>query len=99
MNIECLTREHKILVAMRKTLTAIIRDTTPEPGQFHVLSEPTVEDIKACLNLIVAREQEIYREQGVENNYRPRFIDEPRESDKPEQDAKVIRFTPKKSDH
>ncbi len=95
MKFECLTHEHKILVAMRKTLTAVIRDTTPQPGQIHVLSEPTVEDIKACLNLIVAREQEIYREEGVENKFRPRFIDEPR-AEKPQQNAQVIHFSPKK---
>ena len=93
MELDSLTKEHKILVAMRQTLSGIIRDTTPKPGMIHVLSEPTVEDIKACLGLIAAREREIRQEEGIEQSFRPRFVDEP--SEKQQADAQVIKFKPK----
>jgi hypothetical protein len=71
-----LSKEQQILIAMRKTLTAIIRDVTPPPGMKHPLSERTVEDVRQCLALISARERELADAQGraVE---RPYYADEP----------------------
>lgn len=84
------TKEQRILQAMRKALGSIVRDTTPEPGMRHPLSEKTIEDIKICFSLIATRERELLEEAGKENHARPRFTDEPRNSE-------VIRFMPAKN--
>ncbi len=85
MDFDSLSKEQQVMVAMRKTLANIIKDTTPEPGMIHPLSKDTVDDIKACFALIAARERELMEAMGVENNARPRFIDEP-------QSAEVVKF-------
>ena len=85
MDFDSLSKEQQVMVAMRKTLANIIKDTTPEPGMIHPLSKDTVDDVKACFALIAARERELMEEMGVENNARPRFTDEP-------QSADVIKF-------
>ncbi|MCU7799673.1 MAG: segregation and condensation protein A [gamma proteobacterium symbiont of Lucinoma myriamae] len=85
MDFDSLSKEQQVMVAMRKTLANIIKDTTPEPGMIHPLSKDSVEDIKACFALIAARERELMEKMGVENNARPRFTDEP-------QSAGVVKF-------
>ncbi len=86
MDFTSLSNEQQIMVAMRKTLANIIKDTTPEPGMIHPLSEATVEDIKACFVLIAARERELLEASGGVNNARPHFTDEPKKS------AEVVNF-------
>lgn len=54
-----LSQEQHILIAMRKTLAAIIKDVTPPPGMKHPLSENTIEDVRQCFALISAREKEL----------------------------------------
>ncbi len=76
MDFDSLSKEQQVMVAMRKTLANIIKDTTPEPGMIHPLSKDTVEDIKACFALIAARERDLMTEMGIENNARPHFTDE-----------------------
>jgi hypothetical protein len=71
-----LTQEQQILIAMRKTLSAIIKDVTPPPGMRHPLSEPTIEDVRQCLILIAAREKELADAQG-RGGERPYYADEP----------------------
>ncbi len=74
--VEHFSKEKRTLVAMRKTLSAIIRDVTPSSSALKSpLSESTVEDIKMCFGLISAREQEIAKEAGVELNERPQYPD------------------------
>lgn len=85
MDFDSLSKDQQVMVAMRKTLANIIKDTTPEPGMIHPLSKDTVEDIKACFALIAARERELMEEMGIENNARPRFTDEPKS-------AEVVKF-------
>jgi hypothetical protein len=70
-----LTKEHQILIAMRKTLSAIIRDVTPPPGMRHPLSEATIQDVRQCLALIAAREKELADEQG-RGGERPYYADQ-----------------------
>jgi len=70
-------KEARILRVMRQVLTTIVKDTATAPGIKHPLSDATVEDIRNCLGLIAAREQEILREIGTESNMRPRFTDDP----------------------
>ncbi len=80
MDFESLSKEQQIMVVMRKVLTSIVRETTPPPGMLHPLSEHTIEDIRLALGLIAAREKELLDEQGIVNNDRPHFVDEPRSS-------------------
>jgi len=70
-----LSREQQILVAMRKTLTAVIKDITPPAGMKHPLSAPTMEDVRQCLMLISARERELADVQG-RTMERPYYTDE-----------------------
>ncbi len=93
MDFDSLSRDHKILMVMRKTLTSVIKDTTPNPGMIHPLSETTVENIKLCLELISSREREINEEMGNEQKFRPRFVD--KTTDLSKQEAQVIKFNPK----
>jgi hypothetical protein len=70
-----LTKEQQILIAMRKTLSAIIKDATPPPGMRHPLSDGTIEDVRQCLMLIAAREKELADLQG-RGGERPYYTDE-----------------------
>ncbi|MGV6859316.1 MAG: segregation and condensation protein A [bacterium] len=74
------TKEQQIMMMMRKTLTGIIRDTTPEPGMRHPLNERSLSDIRDCLMMISARERELAEHNGVVSNMRPRYVDEPQTS-------------------
>jgi hypothetical protein len=74
-----LTQEQQILIAMRKTLAAVIKDITPPPGMRHPLSEGTMEDVRQCLSLIAAREKELADSQG-RGGERPYYSDEPQKS-------------------
>lgn len=77
MDFNSLTKEQQVMVAMRKTLANIVKDTTPsDPGLVHPLSKDTVEDIRACFMLISAREKELMDDLGQENKSRPFFTDE-----------------------
>lgn len=71
-----LSTEQQILIAMRKTLAAIIKDVTPPPGMKHPLSERTIEDVRQCFSLIAAREKDLAEAQG-RGGERPYYADEP----------------------
>ncbi|MCK5895445.1 MAG: segregation and condensation protein A [Cocleimonas sp.] len=72
------TVEKRILLAMRKTLSSIVKDVTPADRNLQSpLKDSTIEDIKMCFGLISAREREIAKEVGIEIKDRPHFIDEP----------------------
>lgn len=69
-------KEYRILKAMKSVLTGVIKDTTVPAGHKHPLSENTIEDVRQCLKLISAREQELISEAGESSDLVPRFIDE-----------------------
>lgn len=71
------SKEARVLRAVRKALTGIVKDTATAPGMKHPLSNDTIEDIRQCLGLIAAREQELLQEAGIDNNAKPRFTDDP----------------------
>ncbi|WP_462320728.1 segregation and condensation protein A [Halochromatium sp.] len=71
-----LSKEQQILVAMRKTLAAVVKDVTPPPGMKHPLSESTIGDVRACLSLIAAREKELADSEGRGGD-RPYYADQP----------------------
>ena len=71
-----LSQEQRILIAMRKTQAAVIKDFTPPPGMKHPLSEGTIQDVRQCLALISAREKEMADADG-RGGERPYYSDEP----------------------
>jgi len=77
MSSDDLAKEQHIMVVMRRVLTTVIREITPQPGEKYPLSEETVQDIKMCLGLIVARERELAVESGDTSMERPYYTDEP----------------------
>lgn len=71
-------KEREIMMVMRKLLTTIVREVTPEHKSLrHPLSEQTIQDIRACLGLITAREKELADANGRTAKERPYFVDEP----------------------
>lgn len=71
-------KEREIMLVMRKLLTNIVREVTPEHKSLrHPLSEQTIQDIRACLGLITAREKELADDAGRTAQERPYFVDEP----------------------
>lgn len=88
---EEMTKEEQILHMVKKVLTNVAKDTYTAPGLKHPLSEQTIQGIRECLSLVVARETELAEEYGRDKSARPRFIDEPPSSvvvnfDKPKKD-------------
>jgi hypothetical protein len=71
-----LTTEERVLRMMKNVLTSVARDTAPEPGYKHPLSDSTVQSIRECLLLITTREQELAKKFGRDTSARPRFIDQ-----------------------
>jgi hypothetical protein len=69
-----LTKEARILRAVKLTLAGVIRDTATPAGMQHPLSDATIEDLRQCLALISARERELAAEAS---KAKPRFADEP----------------------
>jgi hypothetical protein len=72
-----LSKEERILRAMKLTLAGVIRDTATPQGMRHPLSDATIEDLRQCLALISARERELAAESGRDTSARPRYADEP----------------------
>ncbi|MBE9516143.1 MAG: segregation and condensation protein A [Proteobacteria bacterium] len=70
-------KEYRVLLAMKSTLTCVVKDTATPPGMKHPLGEETVENIRQCLMLISSREQELLEIAGELSGNKPRFIDEP----------------------
>ncbi len=72
-----LSKEERILRAVKRTLAGVVRDTATPHGMQHPLSDATIEDLRQCLALISARERELAEAAGRENDARPRYADEP----------------------
>lgn len=78
---QVVSQERRILMAMRKTLAGIVRDLTPtDAAQRYPLSDATVEDVKACFDLIATRERELAAQDGLASRELPRFTDEPKQA-------------------
>ena len=73
------SKEEQILKAVKLVLTEVIKDTATKPGMKHPLSEPTINGLRDCLQLIAQRETELADAAGRPMEKRPYFIDEPRE--------------------
>jgi hypothetical protein len=71
MDKNALSQEQQILRAMRKTLTSVARDCAPRADFDSPLSSDTVENIRMCLGLISAREQELAALLGLDTSARP----------------------------
>ncbi|MCU7923271.1 MAG: segregation and condensation protein A [Candidatus Thiodiazotropha sp. (ex Dulcina madagascariensis)] len=71
-------KEREIMMVMRKLLTTIVREVTPEHKSLrHPLSDQTIQDIRNCLGLITAREKELADAAGRTAQERPYFADQP----------------------
>ena len=81
--------ESRILSMMKKVLTTIAKDTHTAPGMRHPLSDSTINDMRACLDLIVSREAELNSQGDNVSTRKPRFIDEP-------SDSVVVQLNPRK---
>jgi len=77
MTTEALSKEERILRAVKKVLTDIAKDTFTRPGLAHPLSDQTVQGIRECFGLIAARERELAQAADRPMHQRPRFTDEP----------------------
>ena len=76
-----LQKERDIMMVMRKVLTSIVREVTPEHKSLqHPLSDQTIQDIRNCLGLITAREKELADAAGRTAVERPHFTDEAQQS-------------------
>jgi len=84
-----LSKEERILQAVKLTLGGVIRDTATPHGMRHPLSDSTIEDLRQCLALISARERELAQEAGGVKEARPRYVDEPAKES-------VVRLHPRK---
>lgn len=71
-----LSKEERILQAVKLTLAGVIRDTATPHGMRHPLSDATIEDLRQCLALISARERELAHAAGRDANARPRYRDQ-----------------------
>ena len=75
---ESSNKEREIMMVMRKVLTTIVREVTPEHKSLkHPLSDQTIQDIRQCLGLITAREKELADAAGRTAEERPYYVDEP----------------------
>jgi hypothetical protein len=77
-----LTKEERILRAVKRTLANVVRDTATPHGMRHPLSDATIEDLRQCLALISARERELAAVAGRDTSARPRYADEPERGEK-----------------
>lgn len=92
MSTKYFSKEHQIIATLRKTLSEVVRDTTPPPGRRHPLTPQTIDNIKHSFLLITAREREIIEEAGSSMSSRPRYADEPKKSH-------VVQFTKPKDEN
>jgi hypothetical protein len=69
-NTDSAQTERRVLAAMRKVLTRIIRETASPPGTRHPLSKPCLEDMRQCLILIDSRQRELSED---DDTARPRY--------------------------
>ncbi len=75
-----ISKEERILRAVKRVLTDIAKDTHTPPGVKHPLSQQTIDSIRECLSLITAREAEIAEQAGRPSAARPEFVDEPKKT-------------------
>jgi len=80
MNQQSHSQESRILTMVKKVLTDIAKDTHTPPGMRHPLSDNTINNMRSCLDLIVAREAELNTLDGNVSTSKPHFVDEPTDS-------------------
>jgi hypothetical protein len=91
-----LTTEERVLRMVRNVLTRVAKDTATEPGLKHPLSKQTINEIRECLMMITAREQELAKQYNRDTSARPRFIDEPKSEVVVPLDAATMKQGPNK---
>lgn len=92
-----INKEKRILEAMRKTLSSVVKDVTPSNSSLKSpLTQSTTDDIIMCFGLITAREQEIEQQLKTINHQKPHFTDEVKTTHSVSLDS--LKATLKKSD-
>lgn len=71
MDADNLKKELDVLVTLRKVISSVVREITPDPGMKHPLSNATMEDVRQSFILIAAREKEISEAMGKPSLHRP----------------------------
>lgn len=71
-------KEETVLMAVKKAITLVVKDTATAPGLKHPLSDETIIYLRDCLGLISAREQELAKLTGRDLSQKPHYIDEAR---------------------
>ena len=71
-------KERQLLIAMRKTLAEIAKDTSATRGAPHPLRQSTLDAMRKCFSLIAERERELAEAAGHKQNEYPRYADEPK---------------------
>jgi len=84
-------KEIEVLTVLRKVISGVVRELTPEPNMRHPLSDGMLEDIRQSFILIAAREKEINDAAGTPSTRRPQYTDDPAR-------AKVVQFHGLKKD-
>jgi len=77
MSVETESKEQRILRMVKKVITDIAKDTHTLPGIRHPLSDSTINNMRACLDLIVSREAELTTQHSNVSSGKPHFTDEP----------------------
>ena len=72
-----LSKEEQVLRAVKHTLSGVAKDTATPSGMKHPLSKKTIQDIRACMQLIASREAELAEAAGRPSTARPHYVDEP----------------------
>lgn len=80
MSDQNLSKEQRILRALRKVLASIVKDATPAPGMPHPLKESTILNIRDLFGLISEREAELANQAMPDRNEKPFYTDEPKKS-------------------
>ena len=74
MNKVELKKEQRTLSQLRKTLSNIVKDVTPLPGNPNPLSNSTIQEIKDSFALISGREKELADKLGFDQA-KPHYAD------------------------
>ncbi|MBE8189636.1 MAG: hypothetical protein HAW58_01940 [Candidatus Thioglobus sp.] len=68
--------EIRLLMAVRKTLIAVAKDTMTKPGLRHPLSEQTQKMMSDCLDIISSRQISIEKKSKSHTKMQPVYTDE-----------------------
>lgn len=72
--------ERQLLITVRKTLAKVAKDTSVTGNAPHPLQQSTINAMRECFALVAERERQLAAQDGVAQNERPRYADEPKKT-------------------